>query len=307
MKLIAFAVIPFALLAGCSGGGAEAAGDDVPDATDLGLEATSTTGLIRGIVVDEAIRPLANATVLLTGDVPRTMSTGPDGAFGFDGLAAGTHFLKVSKVGYFESQQSADVVAGVANPDAVKVQLKRDVSFQAFFEAFVYEGFVECTTSVLVLCGAPNTLEPFACDLGACYGNVTNDRFTWYQSFTDNATMIQSELVWESTQAASPELYFEMELLHEDCTTDTTFINSTRGASPIFTQVHAEDIEDNGIGSCPIYYSIFAGDATGDAAGVPIGATVEQRFTMYMHAFHGYLPPAGWRFTADNAVPAPPA
>lgn len=304
------------LLAGCSSGDPPAASDDAPGATDLGLEATETTGLIRGIVVDEAIRPLANATVTLVGDVPVRQTTGSDGAFGFDGLAPGTYFLKVAKLGYFDIQQSADVVAGLANPDAVKVQLVRDVSFQAFSEAFVYEGFIECTTSALVLCGAPNAIEPLMC-AGAdplpplCYGQLTNDRFTFTQFFSPNATMVQTELVWQTNQAASPALYLEVEALTPDCpqTDLSTTLNGTSGASPIFVRVFSETLEEYEIGpDCGIYYSVFSGDATGDPTGegVPVGVTVEQRFTAYTHAFYGYLPPVDWRFSVDSTVPPPP-
>ena len=60
--------------------------------------------------------------------------------------------------------------------------------------------------------------------------------------------------------------------------------------------------------ACGIYFSIFAGDATGDPTGqdVALGVTVEQRFTAYTHAFYGYLPPADWRFSDGDTVPAPP-
>ena len=303
--LSAFLVVA-TLLAGCSGDGGKAADPIVgADFDDLDFEATATTGIIRGVVVDDAIRPLANATVALLGGLARETRSNDAGAFGFDGLPGGTYFLQVGKLGYFEVQQSAEVVAGVTEPDAIKVQLIRDPQFRAFYEAHVYEGFVECTTSVVVACGAPNTLEPLSCEFfGVCYGNVTNDRFTWDQYLTPNATMIQSEMVWSSTQAVSPDLSFEMEALGGDCDPpNSSFLNDTSGPSPIMTRLHTDLITENEIGQkCPIFYSIFSGGA----AGTPVGVTVEQRFTMYIHAFYGYLPPVDWRFSTDNAVTPPP-
>jgi hypothetical protein len=35
--------------------------------------------------------------------------------------------------------------------------------------------------------------------------------------------------------------------------------------------------------------------------------TVQQEITYFVHAFYGYRPPPGWRFTTDGDVPAPPA
>jgi Carboxypeptidase regulatory-like domain len=293
--LVAVALIAVAL-AGCSGSPSAPPPSDVPSAEELGLEATDSTGIIRGIVVDTAIRPIAGATVTLLGSDPRSAQTDETGAFGFDDLEPGTYFLKAKKLGYHEAQQSADVVAGVLEPAAVKVQLAIDASaVTPFAESYTYEGFVECTTSVLVLCGAPNLLTG---------DNITNDRFTWDQYLTPGASLIQSEMVWQSTQAASPEMYFEMEGLDGDCNPpDSSFFGSASGPSPIMARIDNETIEENEIGQvCPIYYSIFAGGIQG----TPVGATVEQRFTMYIHAFYGYLPPDDWRFSNDSTVPPPP-
>lgn len=84
--LVAGLVVP---LAGCSQGGSPDEADvNLPD---LGLEATATTGLIRGVVVDEAIRPIEGAKISLqAGSASQETTTTPEGAFGFDGLEPGT-------------------------------------------------------------------------------------------------------------------------------------------------------------------------------------------------------------------------
>ena len=301
-SLAIVALLAGALLAGCtgSGNGSDQASDSGPTFDDLGLEATDSTGVIRGVVVDDAIRPVAGARVSLNGEVAREGVSTDAGTFGFDGLPAGTYFLSVSKVGFFPAQQSAEVVAGVAEPGIVKVQLLADPEGQPFVETFVYEGFIECTTSVVVLCGAPNLLLE---------DNITNDRFTWDQSFSDGAQFVQSELIWESTQALSPALYFEMEALNGECdTSGETFLGSAEGPSPVLATIDQETIEEHELGTaCPIYYSIFAGDATSGAVPVGVGATVEQRFAMYIHVFHGYQPPEGWRFSSGEPIPQPEA
>lgn len=307
-----FVVSVAVIMAGCAGTKNEISAAQAEDFEELSLEATATTGVLRGVVVDEAIRPIAGAVVAIQGDAGSSITTTDTGVFGFDDLEAGTYFLEVSKIGYFSVQQSTEVVAGEAEPSAVKILLRKDAASTPFVQVQSYEGYIECTTSVIVACGIANLLTG---------ENHTNDRFAWDQSFADDAMHLQAELVWDSTQSLSPELYFEMEALNDGCDggdDDERFLNSTRGSSPIYATVNASQIDLWDIGSaCPLWISLFSGgvsgapcgdaDPTGNAPGWCAGATVSQRFSMYFHTFHGFLPPAGWRFTTDGTTPAPPS
>src|SRR5687767_7887744 len=95
-------------LAGCSGDAGDPSGEGVPEGAFDGVdaEATAQTGVIRGIVIDEAITPLADAavTIPVPGQKPLSATTTESGAFAFGGLAPGTYFVKVSKPGYQEAQ-----------------------------------------------------------------------------------------------------------------------------------------------------------------------------------------------------------
>lgn len=314
MRVLASLALLIALLAGCASPAGETVDPLVDEAEFEGLAASSTTGVIRGVVVDEAIRPISAVLVQLTGNDPRNTTTTDEGLFGFDGLEPGTYFLQVGKPGFKSVQQSADVVAGDAEPPIVKVLLLQDAATAPFVEAQVYDGYIECTTSVLVLCGIAGVLTG---------QQVTNDRFAWDQYFADNASLLQAEMVWESTQPLSPELYFEMETLNSGCESKSdgasSFLNSTRGPSPIYATVNQTQIDNWAIGqACPVWMSLFSGGISGapclnavpDPAGaVPgwcLGATVQQRFAMYFHGFYNHLPNPGWRFTVDGP-PAPPA
>ena len=309
--LLVVAFVLAAGLAGCSDPAAPA--EDEPAFETLGLEATSTTGVIRGVVVDDAVRPVAGATVTLASTGAVT-TTGDDGLFGFSDLGPGTYFLQVSKVGFFATQQSADVVAAVAEPPVVKVLLKADVSYLPYANLLVYDGWIECTTSFVVLCGAPNTLEPIFC-AGAeqpplpplppiCYGNLTNDRFTWYFHYEPNMTWMQTEMVWESSQALSVELTLEMETLSPGCEDDDYYFN-VDGPSPIVWSADGSELKDTETlfgPDCPVYHSIFSGET----AGTPLGVTAEQRFRAFSTTFYQYQPPEGWSFVESGAVPPPP-
>ena len=109
-------------------------------ANDLDVQATDTTGVIRGVLVDDALRPLAGAAVQLQGGGNAT--TNEAGAFGFDGLEAGTYFLSASKDGYATIQQAVEVVAGNSNPDTVKVLLAAVARATPFVEALSAKMFI---------------------------------------------------------------------------------------------------------------------------------------------------------------------
>lgn len=294
-------------LAGCTGGGGGDAAEG-PVFDDLGLQATATTGVLRGVVVDAAVRPVANATVTLVATGQAT-ATSADGLFGFSQVPPGTHFLEITRLGYFAVQQSAEVVAGDPEPPIVKVVLTADVGYIPYSNLLVYDGWIECTTSVFVACGTPNTLEPIFCEgfdpfPPICYGNLTNDRFTWNFYYDPNMTWLQTEMSWESTQSLSAELTLEMETLDDDCEDDDYYFNAS-GPSPIVWSANASVIEDTEMifgPDCPVYYSIFSGDV----AGQPAGVTLQQGFKAFSTSFYQYTPPEGWSFVVDGTVPPPP-
>jgi hypothetical protein len=321
-----WALVPL-LMAVSFAGCAEAPETGAPDTQDfesLQLKATDTTGLIRGVVVDEAIRPLANATVVLQiPSAPRQIQTGPDGLFGFDGLDPGTYLLRVSRFGFSDIQQTAEVVANVPQPPIVKVVLFRIPGLVAFVEAFVWDGFMECGTNNLIACAGPNAGSQIVCSVTSgnqppvpptvptCLGNLTNDEFTIFHDITAGADHLQSELVWDSTQALGDRLAL---LLRYGSRTqfDGGFyngsLNRSEGSSPVYATVNATDLEDADVGiTNGLVLAIFPG-RTEATVGQPVGfgAAVAQRWTTYTHAFHNYMPPVDWRFTADSTVPPPP-
>ena len=295
-------VVLVALLAGCSQSGPASSSED----PGVDVHPTETTGIIKGVVVDSAIRPLPHATVTVkVGAKTLTNVTNALGGFGFGGLDPGTYFVVAGKTGYLTSQQSVDVVANDPDPRTVRIALELDGSFvKPYATLQKHVGYIECTTGILVLCGAPNLLTG---------QQLTPDAFTWDQYFADNASLIQTEMTWKSTQALSPELYLEMEALNGGCTTNA-LLNGSMGESPVMTRLWPAVIKANDIGSiCPVYYSVFAGTIPGVPCGPPIGpinnncvgVTIEQTFDVFMLDFHGFVPPTAYRYTHDG-LPKPP-
>lgn len=315
MRSLPLLVALLVALAGCSGSDPAAEPDPAVDFTGLDLEATATTGILRGIVVDDAIRPLANATVTLRGSgVEQTAKSTAAGSFGFEALAPGTYFLNASKPGYFTSQTSAEVVAGVAEPPIVKLQLGLDAANLPYFTLHKWDGFLECGLSVIALCGAGNTAGP-----------VTNDNFATVMTLDAVPLFLQSEVIWSTTTAASDELW----LWHSNGAKPDGSFNGTRnayawrqGPSPLVMTSNATEIEESEYGTNnDLYLRMFTGsisgtrnpvDPEGCYPGEPgpdvycggVGYSIQQSFTVYTTAFFGYLPPEGWLFHVDgNADP----
>ncbi|MHB1260569.1 MAG: MSCRAMM family protein [Thermoplasmatota archaeon] len=291
------------LLAGCAGGGGDAPVDDpVPV-----LEATDTTGVIRVVVYDQAIRPLAGVSVeVLSASGPiDEKATDEDGFAGFEDLQPGSYFVKARKPPLFnDAQQAVEVVAGVDDPAAVKIQLLQRTGDLPFYQEFKIEGFLECSATVGNWCFIANYYPCFVMQTAGqpCTGNLTNDNSYFVldaplRGLQRVPDWMQAEMVWESTQALGAEMNFRLDFLSDGAATIDNSTGAT-GPSPLLIDLDAQELQENEIGTTRfIAIETFHGGLT--------GATVEQRFTDYVHIFYGYTPPEGWRFTETGAVPQP--
>lgn len=303
-------------LAGCSGGSG-GPGDDDPDVPDL--VATPSTGVIRTVVVDAAIRPIAGAEVEVSqgGAALQTQESDANGFAGFQGLAPGTYFLHVTKAGFLEARQSVEVVAGIPDPPVAKVQLTARTGDLPFYQEYKIEAFLECSASIGNWCFIANYYPCLVMTTAGqpCLGNVTNDNSFFDIPLDAGRTpdWLQGEMVWESTQAAFTYMNWRFDV--DDPTTPT--LDHTRGAtgpSPILVTLPRDDMVDWGLtfNSTLAVEAFHAGsptvcdnDPTGDDLCVYTGAAVEQRFSYIVHVFYGYTPPEGWRFSTEGIVPQP--
>lgn len=181
-------------LAGCSeatdpaeppGGGDEFAGAD-----------------LRGVVVDQSIAPIEGATVTLVATGAET-TTNEAGAFAFDGLEAGTYFLRAGHPFYSEAQVSAEVNPGASQ--VVKIQLTRVEFREPYTSQQEVKGFLFCSSNVAGVIaeecgegvGVPCESPVFGCQrVGGTPENRPDATF-----FVDgpHVATIQAEVVWDST------------------------------------------------------------------------------------------------------------
>jgi hypothetical protein len=299
-------------LAGCAAGGKGGPAAPQADFSSLSLAPTATTGVIRGIVVDDAIRPLADATVMVSPGNQTTHST-PQGTFGFSGLAPGTYFVRVSKTGYNSTQSSTDVVAGIAEPPILKVLLARNLSTSPYVEVLRYDGFMQAGVSIGITSVGTTTFQ----------GTIGNDTTIWNSKFTQLPMWAQGELVWEQNQPGGGMMIWEMVV---GGTNDHKGYRET-AVSPALAywntsviQEEAANVTSSGIdyrffggphpllapgggvippaSQCPTVDTVVEGKRNPCTFGY--GLTTEQRATAYIHQFYNFAPPEGWRFTKDG-------
>jgi hypothetical protein len=313
-------------LAGCGSKGST--GTETMDFTGtetVDVRPTDTTGIIRGIVVDSAIRPIAGVllTVQTQEGVLATNSTSA-GAFGFEGLKPGTYFVKAQKAGFLPIQASTEVVAGEANPQMVKMQMENDAAYvRPYYTVYSFKGFIECgivTPGVgLAACSFPNGCQP---GFGLCLvdnGNLTNDQFSQFLPVGSRPMHIQHELIWQSTQSTGTQFSLAMRTATQEQYNGGQYdadIDGVTGESPVVgrineTGIRAFDIGGNGTGLAP---AVFSGGMAGTGSQVCVpnqfclfdtGATVQQDFQMYTHIFFGFAPAPDWQFSVHGDPPVP--
>ena len=296
---VATAALLAVLFAGCAGPSPQAAAGDEPVAFE-DLTVTESEGLIRGLVISETITPIEGATVELRVDGAKAQVTDAQGAFVFTALDPGDYFLTVSKAGYFTVQASATVVAGVAEPPIVKVQLVFDVANQPFTELQQWTGFFGCGAGTNGAGGPvggsvnPCAVDAIACDFfDACLMGTAN-----VHEFPFSAARVpdfaQAEMVWSGTQPLGN--YMNLGWYDEGV---SDFKGAT-GESPLVVPTTRDEVveaHDENITALTV--RVFPGSDQ------ELTLTMQQRFDVYVTYFYGFVPREGWTFHADGACVSP--
>lgn len=320
-------------LSGCAEGGSEPK-DDEGAFDDLDAVATEDTGVIRGIVVDPTITPVADVTVTVQGTDLET-TTNADGAFAFSQLDPGTYFLTADKAGFDATQSSVEVVAGVDRPPILKIQLVPDPTERPYLSTMQFDGFIACSVRGAIIGIA-------LCSIYAGF----EDEFSVSYTLDRVPHWVQAEAVWDSTQVLGDEMSLSLTCLDGEtgCPDGQYEIAQGEGPSPQIAFFGYEEAETYGRGAGedlhirlfafgnsntdvfdePTMYGLYNStvpqavrDVTGDECpmwpvifdgcmrATGIGLMLDQEFTVYTNVFYGFTPSDGWAFIEDGAHPSP--
>lgn len=295
----ALAITVMVMLAGC-GAPQETPAPVAEDTQDV--HATATTGIVRCVVVDEAIRPLPGVMVLFDGALQYTDG---DGACAFGDLLPGTYNLTASKRGYLKTEVLVGVEAGIDAPDTVRVVLPTDPDDTPRVDTYVHKGRITCGLSVAAVCGA----GPLA--------DATEDGYTAVIPVDEAPDHMTIEAVWTSSQPTAHNLSLQM---GGTPVSPSNACCEVAGESPIQLVANALTTRDMGLGpDADLFTRIFAttqghgqqAPEDGCEPGVPpfacdgVAAVLLQDFELFVHAFHNHIPEGGYRFTQDGAPPEP--
>lgn len=310
------------LVSGCSGDGGGKGPDEEPFA---GLEgsATETTGVLRGVVVDDRIVPIAGAIIDLRGATERpNQTTDEQGRFLFSDLDPGIYFLHVTSALHQPTQSNAEVVAGEDEPDIVRVQLERLFTQDPFPVQVVREGFFQCSQA-----GASPHYSSSTCIDGIAgeegseayppISNTTSQDREWHTDVGPGWQAIVFELDWDQTSDSTSErMGLVVSTYKPERDPAHQFANFV-SAAPLWGRIDVGVEHDTAGNEEPTMIppegmtdmSFFVSVRPPEGAicpytCVPPGISYNQQFKVYVTMFHYGLPPNDdWSFVRGDPLP----
>ena len=225
--------------------------------------AAKTRGHIAGVVVDQAIRPIAGARVALPGlDLKRT--TDRDGGFGFVDLIPGPYYITVNATGYAPAEAVLEVKADQFT--RAKVVLTAIPPPEPFHVTQKFDGFADVTGG-----------DPFS--LGFFCGTCS---FTFYIDRPHLETVVL-EAVGQGTAASGDGFYHSL-----DNYTCCAYYSSGDTGTPLLVSLPSKDL---GYGD---RFALYV-----EPTSFPVPET-SKAFSVFVTAFYNQPAPTGWSFVAGD-------
>jgi hypothetical protein len=273
--LLPLAVAVLVLLAGCAQAPAKAtASRDEENGAGAGpsvgfhdVNTTAATGGVSGVVVDEAIRPLAGANVTLD-QAQKTVVTDAEGLFTFEGLAPGAFTLRVTAAGHMPVLQTVTVEAGTVTKVKV-VLLTTSAKDSPYHVSYAWRGFMDVYAGL-----ASWTLEVE----GDSVSNQTLCQCTFYVTVDEQPKQFVYEGVWSDSvpDASGLGWYWEFTDRAE------SVVQSDFSKSPMYAVLEASDFPADNL------------DYTARLTGPWAGVEFQQKYDLYLTVFYRDFAPKGW-------------
>ncbi|MGB1585656.1 MAG: carboxypeptidase-like regulatory domain-containing protein [Thermoplasmatota archaeon] len=306
------------VLAGCADELPQEATDDLTFDDDL--SATDTTGVIRGVVVNDAIEPVAGATVLITG-LEITDETDEQGRFTFSNLEPGTYFLDVTKDLHTAVQANVEVQAGIDAPPVLKVQLNRLYSGDPYLVTMAMDGFFTCSQAGTIVWGyssSPCHSIGWGTNIDLCddYGACLDQERVFHVDLDAGWQSIIYEMDWEATaQGTSERMGMSVSTYHPERNKNHWFASVSSEPPMYFAvatgEMHptsqegdgpAGPIPADGMTDMSMYMSVREPDPCTGVVYCP-GFAIDQKFQAWHSQFYYQPAPEGWSFRNGDTSP----
>jgi len=274
------------LLAGCAKSAAPSAPGVVLDAGRVALS---------GVVVDEAIRPLAGAEVNVT-DVGVNATTDANGLFLLP-VPPGDHVLEVRRAGFGSVRQAVTVPA--TGLRGLNLQLVPGASTLPYSTLLKYDGFIVCSLGASYIfseeCG-----EGVGTPVGR-YGKQSNNAIR--ADFSPDSPSLKTmvvEMAWQPTSEAGQQL---LVLLNTNwtcepaCGGNAVGNGSVQGPSPLLLRVDEADLAGPLRSPNPVFttYTLARNGPT------DVNVVLQQPFNLFVSMFYYEAAPPGYSFVASSA------
>lgn len=273
-------LVSASVLAGCSQGGGGAPADTITLGDGSQVELAEGAALV-GVVVDEAIRPVAGANVTVLA-LNLTVSASAEGLFVFGELEPGIYNLVASAAGFVPITTQAEVREGETT--RVRIQLARDLNPQPYHTTLQFEWFD----------AAGVTLVDFTIDLVS-------------RSFLGGAVPPQCDRCYFYFDTDMPP----EQLLFEAAWEDSIGFPADLKATSYFWTVDGLDSGDYEADYCesPCYVLVPMGNFGNDThyglalSGDEDWITYNQGARLFMTVWYLAGPPEGWSIIAGTGKP----
>ncbi len=309
------AVVMLSLLAGCaqtpeSPGTCPEGG---PTGGDCGF--LPQAGQLLGVVVDDAIIPIPDATASLP-SLGLTASTDASGRFQFDELEPGTYAITVTAPLY-DTVQVTGIVPAQGGAETLRVQLTRVIQATPFIETAVFDGFLACSSNVGGVIAEECGEGAGVPGVGRIGGQANNKPFVTFYAEGPLPQTIQGEIVWDATLTVGNGVqtggFTAIMATHFVCDPICGYEHSLDdkvGHSPLVMRTDdgdqgggyftAPDVALANAGITPeTPITVFVWTSDDDLAAV----TVEQPFTVYRTVSYVLPLPQEWSFARGDPAP----
>jgi len=301
------------LLSGCASSGSTPSQQDTGQFKDLKVSVSATTGAIRGIVVDQAIKPIPKVTVsIVVAGVNRTATTDDQGRFSFSDLPPGTYFLVARDLLYKTVQQSVEVKAGV-EPPITKVLMEAVFSAKPYHEQTKYKGIITCGYQAPVITATCIVDYTTIVCAGGCVpqahdqiNHLEGDQRGFNTQVGPGWQTIVTELVFQSNgQGTTDRMGVLMSYYNR---TAADWFGTAEGLSPIVLRLETGVAGPSQQGSPVLIPAEGRPDllilaSIKDSEGQETGVGINREFEVFQTNFYNAKPQDGWSFAKGDDFP----